>query len=152
MMLFLCCASMFIVAASACTVSLTKQKSSHKCSLDTDYGCYANNNSMFVKGGCRGTFTCNDVANVLCDPCDPGSKWAVSNSLFTDFFVGPGCNPFKICPCTPPPPTPAPPPAPKYMLLDDRNIISTTATFVLGKVTKHPGGALLKEERDYEMR
>lgn len=50
---------------------------------------------------------------------------------------------------------PAPPPAPdgvKYLLLDDRNVITTTATLVLGEVRKNPVGALIKEERDYEMR
>eukprot|EP00756_Hemistasia_phaeocysticola_P054359 Hpha_TRINITY_DN30288_c0_g1::TRINITY_DN30288_c0_g1_i1::g.27025::m.27025 len=40
---------------------------------------------------------------------------------------------------------------PKYMLLDDRNVLSTSATLVLGKVDKH-GPPLIKEERDYEMR
>ena len=25
---------------------------------------------MWVRGGCRGVFTCNNVANVTCDPCD----------------------------------------------------------------------------------
>lgn len=43
-------------------------------------------------------------------------------------------------------------PCSKYMLLDDRNIISTDASLVLGKVEKHPAGAMIKEERDYEMR
>jgi len=38
------------------------------------------------------------------------------------------------------------------MMLDDRNIVSTDAEFVLGKVKKHSSGALIKEERDYEMR
>jgi hypothetical protein len=39
---------------------------------------------------------------------------------------------------------------PKYMLLDSRNVHSTDAALVLGAVEKH--GALIKEERDYEMR
>jgi len=39
------------------------------------------------------------------------------------------------------------------MLLDDRNVIdSAGSTFVLGPVDKHPGGAMIKEEREYEMR
>jgi hypothetical protein len=38
------------------------------------------------------------------------------------------------------------------MLLDDRNVINSDAKLVLGKVTKHPVGAMIKEERDYEMR
>jgi hypothetical protein len=38
------------------------------------------------------------------------------------------------------------------MLLDDRNVIESNAKMVLGKVAKHAGGALIKEERDYEMR
>jgi len=42
--------------------------------------------------------------------------------------------------------------APKYMLLDDRNVISSDASFVLGSVTKDPAGAMIKEEREYEMR
>ena len=43
--------------------------------------------------------------------------------------------------------------SPKYLLLDDRNVISTDgATLVLGSVTKHSGGAVLREEREYEMR
>merc|ERR1719389_601791 len=36
------------------------------------------------------------------------------------------------------------------MLLDDRNVIDSDATLVLGTVSKH--GAVIKEERDYEMR
>jgi hypothetical protein len=40
----------------------------------------------------------------------------------------------------------------KYMLLDDRNVLSTDAEFVLGSVDKHPAGAMIKEERDWEMR
>ena len=39
---------------------------------------------------------------------------------------------------------------PKYLLLDNRNVHSATAALVLGRVEKH--GALIKEERDYEMR
>jgi len=40
----------------------------------------------------------------------------------------------------------------KFLLLDDRNVIDSDAKFVLGKVTKSPLGALIKEEREYEMR
>ena len=40
----------------------------------------------------------------------------------------------------------------KFLLLDDRNVIDSDAQFVLGKVTKSPLGALIKEEREYEMR
>lgn len=74
------------------------------------------------------------MQNVLCDPCDPSP-----------------CpkNEKHECPCVPQPP---PPPTPKYFLLDDRNIIDSTATLVLGKVEKHPSGPVIKEERDYEMR
>ena len=40
-------AALFVVAASAaCTVKITDQKSSHKCELGTDYGCYDANSSM----------------------------------------------------------------------------------------------------------
>lgn len=42
--------------------------------------------------------------------------------------------------------------APKYMLLDDRNVVNSDAELVFGKVSKHPGGAMVKEEREYEMR
>ena len=38
------------------------------------------------------------------------------------------------------------------MMLDDRNVISTTAKFVLGPVDKSPFSPLIKEEREYEMR
>ena len=40
----------------------------------------------------------------------------------------------------------------KYLLLDDRNIISSNATLALGKVTKHKAGALIKEDKPWEMR
>ena len=40
----------------------------------------------------------------------------------------------------------------KYLLLDDRNVISSNATLVLGKVTKHKAGALIKEDKPWEMR
>ena len=42
------------------------------------------------------------------------------------------------------------------MLLDDRNVISSDARFVLGKVEKHPGNPMITEGyasgREYEMR
>jgi hypothetical protein len=41
------------------------------------------------------------------------------------------------------------------MLLDDRNVVSTTAEFVLGEVEKHPAGAMIHDgdpARPYEMR
>ena len=40
---------------------------------------------------------------------------------------------------------------PKYLLLGARNVHSTNATLVLGKVAKH-GLPMIKEERGYEMR
>jgi len=40
----------------------------------------------------------------------------------------------------------------KYMLLDDRNIVSADAKLVLGAVVKHPANPMITEERDYEMR
>lgn len=92
---------------------------------------------MWVKGGCRGYFSCNGASNVKCDPCDPGKK---------------GCIAFAVCKCESGPAPPAPPKATKYLLLDDRNVISADAKLVLGKVMKHPAGAMIKEERDYEMR
>ena len=38
------------------------------------------------------------------------------------------------------------------MLLDDRNVVDTDASFVLGEVEKHDAGPLITEEREYEMR
>ena len=92
---------------------------------------------MWVRAGCRGVFKCNGVAGVKCDPCDPASSCPQG--------APPDIN---VCKCTPPP-RPR-----KYLLLDDRNIVSATggARLVLGQVTKHPAGPLIKEERDYEMR
>jgi hypothetical protein len=40
----------------------------------------------------------------------------------------------------------------KFMLLDERNVVRTNATLTLGAVEKHPAGAMIKEEREYEMR
>eukprot|EP00035_Acanthoeca_spectabilis_P032284 m.18167 g.18167 ORF g.18167 m.18167 type:complete len:543 (+) comp5277_c0_seq1:92-1720(+) len=118
-----------VAGITGCSVTITKQMSSHPC--DGHFGCFSNN-TMWVEDGCRGVFTCNGVTNVLCDPCDPG----------------PCGGSIAVCPCSPPSP---PPPAPKYLLLDDRNVIDTTATLVLGDVEKH-GAPLLREEREYEMR
>eukprot|EP01045_Picozoa_sp_COSAG04_P015819 COSAG04_NODE_1278_length_7428_cov_25.792332_9_plen_368_part_00 len=93
-----------------------------------DFGCNANG-TMWVSGGCRGTFTCNDVQDVLCDPCDPGSE-----------CKGTSKHAKHVCACAPPPPSP---PAPKYMLLDDRNIIATEGSeLVFGKVEKKKGAEL----------
>lgn len=100
-----------VAGITGCSVTITKQMSSHPC--DGHFGCFSNN-TMWVEDGCRGVFTCNGVTNVLCDPCDPG----------------PCGGSVAVCPCSPPSP---PPPAPKYLLLDDRNVIDTTATLVLGK-------------------
>ena len=128
-----------VPAASDCNVTLSRQLSSHGC--EGLYGCFAHNNSMWVKSGCRAIFECNGVENVKCDPCDPAC---------------PGGTPsISVCKCMPAPPAPPPPPSPpgaKYMLLDDRNVISSTAEFVLGQVEKSPHGAMIKEEREYEMR
>eukprot|EP01079_Euglenida_sp_SAG-EU17-18_P005303 gene5304-948_t len=125
---------MALLAATAlgCDVELERQMSLTPC--QGNFGCYASNNSMWVREGCRGVFNCNGHTNALCDPCDPGP-----------------CPPtyFHECMCTSATPAPA---APKYMLLDDRNVETSTATLALGKVSKHPAGAMIKEERPYEMR
>ena len=130
----------FPAVSAACTVKVSQTISAHPCKEHSSFGCFENS-SMWVSNGCRGVFECDGITNVRCDPCDPGT---------------PHCNPFAVCKCVPAPPTPAPPPAPlgaKYLLLDDRNIIDTgTASLALGAVTKNPAGALIKEERDYEMR
>jgi hypothetical protein len=42
--------------------------------------------------------------------------------------------------------------AAKYLLLDDRNVIETTATLKLGSVVKSQLNPMVVEERDYEMR
>ena len=43
--------------------------------------------------------------------------------------------------------------AKKYMLLDDRNVISAErSSFVLGTVKKHSNEALIKEDKEWEMR
>ena len=116
---------------------LVQQLSSAKCTAN-DFGCN-NNNTMWVSGGCRGVFQCNNVDRVKCDPCDPST---------------PSCNGKgrHVCECKMMAP---PPPAPKYMLLDDRNVVSSTAQFVFGKVEKHPAGAMIHDgdpARPYEVR
>ena len=123
---------------STCSVQLAQRCSESACVANQDYGCYNENNSMWVDHGCRGMFSCNGIANVRCDPCDPVD-----------------CDPprnLTVCSCVATPP-PTPGPATKYMLLDDRNVVPsrTNASFVLGTVTKH-GRPLIKEDRSYEMR
>ena len=119
-----------VSVSAACTVSLSHQLSSSSCT--GKFGC-SGSDTMWVADGCRGYFTCNGASNVKCDPCDPSPCRGVKN---------------HTCMCVPSPP---PPPAPKYMLLDDRNVINTDASFVLGEVDKHPS-PLITEEREYEMR
>ena len=70
--------------APKCSVSLTKQHSSHNCTLDKTFGCY-DNKTMWAKG-CRGVFVCDGVTDVVCDiqnggtnsmqhcPCKKGNK------------------------------------------------------------------------------
>jgi hypothetical protein len=100
------------------------------------FGCFDTNGSMWVSGGCRGVFSCDGVDQVKCDPCDPGPC--------------PHGASFAVCPCVSSPPSP---PAPKYLLLDDRNVVDAAgSTLVLGEVNKHPAGAMIREEKDYEMR
>jgi len=121
-------------ASAACEVTLSEQLSKTSCS--GQFGCFDSNNSMYVRNGCRGVFTCNSNERVRCDPCDPHP-------------CDDGSDRFAVCKCIS---APAPPPAAKYMLLDDRNVISSDAKLVLGTVEKHPAGAMIKQERDYEMR
>jgi len=123
---------LLVAVSSGCTVEIAQQLSQSACK--GNYGCFDGNNSMWVSNGCRAFFSCNGISNVKCDPCDPGPCPHSKSVRHT-------------CDCV------AAPATPKYMLLDDRNVVdSTTAKLVHGKMTKHPNGALIKEERDYEMR
>lgn len=52
--------------AAGCSVRLSRQISrNHPCLLNTTFGCYPENRSMYVSGGCRGEFEC-DGATVTC--------------------------------------------------------------------------------------
>lgn len=69
-----------------CQVSVWKQLSAAKCQLDTDFGCFPTNNSMWVDHGCRAVFACNGVSSVDCESKNEG---------------------YVVCPCTTGPPQPA---------------------------------------------
>lgn len=57
----------------SCSVSLMKQLSVTKCELGQTFGCFDNNNSMWVDDGCRGEFMCNGVKGVECDSTTGGT-------------------------------------------------------------------------------
>eukprot|EP01065_Artemidia_motanka_P008014 TRINITY_DN14003_c0_g1_i1.p2 TRINITY_DN14003_c0_g1~~TRINITY_DN14003_c0_g1_i1.p2 ORF type:complete len:637 (+),score=193.67 TRINITY_DN14003_c0_g1_i1:54-1913(+) len=66
-MRFAFAATASVAAAAGCSVSLDEQISkSHDCVLGKTFGCYANN-SMWVDGGCEGTFTCGSRKGVTCE-------------------------------------------------------------------------------------
>merc|ERR1712025_1307997 len=66
---------------ATCSVSVTKQISSAKCIVDQSYGCYSDNQSMWVSSGCRAVFKCDGVDGVDCESED---------------------KKFVVCPCTAP--------------------------------------------------
>ena len=121
------CFGLAAAAAAADACELEQQISLATCSAEK-FGCYTNG-TMWVSGGCRGTFTCGAVKHVKCDPCDPGKDCKQPASL-------------HLCKCVAGPPPPPMAEGVKYLLLDDRNIIEGgSAELVLGKVTKVKGGA-----------
>jgi hypothetical protein len=61
--------------------AMTTQVSSTECKLGETYGCFPDNSSMWIQGGCRGVFECDGVAGVHCD---------------SENFA------FAVCDCTPP--------------------------------------------------
>ena len=71
-----------------CSVTLDRKLSSGSCVFGSGFSCFASNSSMWVRGGCRGVFTCNNVPNVTCDPCDG-----------TPNATGCGATVAHVCPC-----------------------------------------------------
>ena len=83
---------------AGCTVSLTRQESSAKCTAGESYGCTGNaiSASVWVLAGCRGRFMCNDGG--------------ASHRALECASLGQNKS---MCPCnkpSPPPPSPPPPP------------------------------------------
>lgn len=126
-----------VTASGATTCELEQKLSTQGCT--GNFGCF-DNGTMWTSHGCRGIFTCGKIQHVVCDPCDPGPCPASDPSRY------------GLCKCVAAPPKPTDGTPKKFLLLDDRNVIDSSAQFVLGKVTKSPLGALIKEEREYEMR
>ena len=91
---------------------------------------------MWVKGGCRGIFSCNGVLHVKCDPCDPGSECPTHPAI-------------SVCKCVAAPP---PPPAPKYMLLDE-TLLETreNTTLVFAEFAKDANNPMVCEEKPWEV-
>ena len=86
-----------------CSISLTKQLSSADCAKDRSFGCSsATNNTMWVKDGCRGVFTCGGVKSVVCNPCNPHPCPAPKNTTYSCKCVA------GRLPAPPPPPPPLP--------------------------------------------
>jgi hypothetical protein len=51
---------------AVCSVALSKQLSKHACSAGQGFGCINGTRSMWVAEGCRGVFTCDGTAGVVC--------------------------------------------------------------------------------------
>lgn len=106
---------------AATTCKLTKQISGTKCTPGANFGCNANNATMWITGGCRGVFDCHGIKTEC---------WSVSR-------VG-----TVSCACDgkafkPPsgfgPPPPAPGPRTPFVPMDAKNLngqyfISETGT------------------------
>ena len=76
-------------AAASCTVKLTAQISGAACIEGKTFGCNADLKTMWTSHGCRGTFTCNGVAEVDCE------DWHYPHPKV------------QTCACAAPPPAPA---------------------------------------------
>ena len=85
-------------ASADCTVSLTQQISSTACVLGKNFGCNGANKTMWIRGGCRGKFTCDG---------QPMECWSVDMHSTAEC----ACKAGPFHPPQPPGP-PAPPPAP----------------------------------------
>ena len=79
---------------TTCSVALKKQISGTKCVHATNFGCNAGKTSMWIKGGCRGTFSCDSK---------PTECWSIDRATTTECACD--GSPFK-------PPTPGPHPGP----------------------------------------
>jgi hypothetical protein len=86
-------------ASADCTVSLTQQISSTACVLGKNFGCNGANKTMWIRGGCRGKFTCDG---------QPMECWSVDMHSTAEC----ACKAGPFHPPQPPGP-PAPPSAPK---------------------------------------
>ena len=82
--------------AAGCTVSLTQQISSTKCIFNTNFGCNTANKTMWIKGGCRGKFSC-DGQQMEC--------WSVDKQTTREC----PCKEGPFHPPHPAPPSPGPP-------------------------------------------